>query len=90
MVLIDGRSFMAELPVKEGETFLFIGDSITDCGRRAPATPLGEGYVAYFVDIATSHRPERGIKWINKGIGGDNIGNLKGNCLPCHAAITSG
>lgn len=68
---------MAEFPVKDGETFLFIGDSITDCGRRDAAKPLGEGYVAYFVDIATSYCPERAIRWINKGIGGNTIGNLK-------------
>lgn len=69
---------MAEFPVKDGETFLLVGDSITDCGRRDQFAPLGEGYVAYFVDIVTSYHPERRIGWINKGIGGNTVVDLKG------------
>ena len=69
---------MAAFPVKDGQTFLLIGDSITDCGRRGQNAPLGEGYVAYFVDIATHHHPERKIRWINTGIGGNVVLDLKG------------
>ena len=69
---------MASFPVKDGGKFLLVGDSITDCGRRGQCAPLGEGYVAYFVDIATSHYPERRIDWINKGIGGNVVLDLDG------------
>ena len=31
--------------IKNRQTVLFIGDSITDCGRRAAERPLGNGYV---------------------------------------------
>jgi len=34
--------------IKSGEKVLFIGDSITDCGRRNEARPLGVGYVKLF------------------------------------------
>ena len=30
---------------------LFIGDSITDCGRRAEHAPLGSGYVRMFGEL---------------------------------------
>ncbi len=36
---------MSDFVVKDGQTILFIGDSITDCGRRGAEAPLGNGYV---------------------------------------------
>ena len=68
---------MAKFPVKDGQTFLFIGDSITDCGRRGPAAPFGDGYVSLFIDLVTSNHPDRGIRFINKGIGGDTVAGLR-------------
>jgi len=38
-------------PLLDGQTFLFIGDSITDCGRRGVNKPLGDGYVKFFHDL---------------------------------------
>jgi lysophospholipase L1-like esterase len=64
--------------VKNGQRFLFIGDSITDCGRRGPHYPLGEGYVALFSELMTARYPERKIDFINKGIGGNRIVDLEG------------
>jgi len=40
--------------IKSGEKFIFIGDSITDCGRRAEFAPLGNGYVFMVVNLATA------------------------------------
>ena len=42
---------MSEFPVRNGQTFLSIGDSITDCGRTENAGPYGLGYVRAFMDI---------------------------------------
>jgi len=58
-------------------TFLFIGDSITDCGRRGAEAPLGAGYVRAFTELATGHHPECNITWINKGIGGNKVSDLR-------------
>lgn len=58
-------------------TVLFIGDSITDCGRRGTEAPLGNGYVRTFTELATARWPERPIRWINKGIGGNRVSDLR-------------
>lgn len=68
---------MCELAVRSGQAFLFIGDSITDCGRRAEAAPLGNGYVSLLVDLVTARWPERAITWINQGIGGNKVTDLQ-------------
>ena len=68
---------MGELCVQDGQTLLFIGDSITDCGRRDSAAPLGNGYVKFFTELAMAYYPERDIQYINTGIGGNKITDLK-------------
>jgi len=69
---------MGDLAIRSGETFLFIGDSITDCGRRDAAAPFGDGYVKLVIDLVTARRPERDITWINQGIGGNRVTDLQG------------
>jgi len=68
---------MSDFPVPNGATFLFIGDSITDCDRTTYAAPHGNGYVRTFIDLVTYHHPERDIRWINRGVGGDVITGLQ-------------
>ncbi len=63
--------------LRNGETILFIGDSITDCGRRAEFAPLGNGYVKLFADLMTVREPAKAIAIINKGIGGDTVVGLR-------------
>ena len=65
------------LKIRSGETILFIGDSITDCGRRAAERPLGAGYVKMFADMVAIREPARKIAIINKGIGGDVVTGLR-------------
>ena len=65
------------LEIKDGQTILFIGDSITDCGRRAAERPLGNGYVKFFCDMLTIREPEKKINIINKGISGDTVTGLQ-------------
>ena len=59
------------MQIRSGRTVLFIGDSITDCGRRGADVPLGNGYVKLFANKLIIHHPKKAITVINKGIGGD-------------------
>ncbi|MFO7975391.1 MAG: SGNH/GDSL hydrolase family protein [Candidatus Hydrogenedentota bacterium] len=63
--------------LKNSETILFIGDSITDCGRRAEFSPLGNGYVKLFADLLAVREPGKALTIINKGIGGDTVKGLR-------------
>ncbi len=64
--------------LKDGQTLLFIGDSITDCGRRDPQhAPLGCGYVKIFSDFLCIREPEKKVTVINRGIGGNTVDNLR-------------
>ena len=68
---------MGDFWIQDGERMLFIGDSITDCGRRDRAVPLGDGYVSMFTELVTARYPERNIRWTNMGIGGNRTTHLK-------------
>ena len=64
--------------LKDGETILFIGDSITDCGRRDDQhRPMGVGYVSFVRDFLVIREPEKKIKVINTGIGGNTVEDLR-------------
>ena len=65
------------MKLKSGETILFIGDSITDCGRRTTDVPLGNGYVKLFTDMLIIREPKKTITILNKGIGGDIVIGLR-------------
>ncbi len=55
----------------------FIGDSITDCYRLAPAyTPLGSGYVHEIHRLLQAGYPELKLTVINRGISGDRVTDL--------------
>jgi lysophospholipase L1-like esterase len=64
---------MGELCVADGQKMVLIGDSITDCGRRDAAAPLGTGYVSLFVDLVMAKYPGRAIDFVNRGIGGNTV-----------------
>lgn len=59
-------------------TTLFIGDSITDCDRRSPEhRPLGCGYVKFYRDLQILRHPERAVRYLNRGIGGNTVDDLR-------------
>jgi len=62
--------------IQGGQKIVFIGDSITDCGRRGAERPLGSGYVKLFHDLMILREPEKRVMFINKGIGGDTVVGL--------------
>jgi lysophospholipase L1-like esterase len=60
-------------------TVLFQGDSITDGNRGRSEDPnhiLGHGYAFTIASTLAADYPERNLKFINKGISGDKIGDL--------------
>lgn len=66
------------------DKILFIGDSITDCGRSRPigkddgfGKGLGDGYVALFQQMLIADFPERKIEVLNLGCNGNRINDLQ-------------
>lgn len=56
---------------------VFFGDSITDCGRdRGDEKSLGNGYVKVLSDKLRPIYPDMDIELINKGVSGDEVGDL--------------
>jgi lysophospholipase L1-like esterase len=60
-------------------TLLFVGDSITDCGRdrESGGTDLGAGYVAQVQALLDAHHPEAKIRYLNTGISGNRVTDLE-------------
>lgn len=54
---------------------LFIGDSITDAGRRDDPEHLGHGYVRLVAQSLATRGDHRTV--LNRGVGGDRIGDLR-------------
>lgn len=57
--------------------WVFIGDSITDCGRRECPEQIGEGYVRMIRDWLRAAHPAPAPQVINKGISGNKITDLQ-------------
>jgi lysophospholipase L1-like esterase len=57
--------------LKDGETIVFLGDSITQQGAGE------KGYVTLFRQAIEKSRPDSGIKVIGAGIGGNKVPNLE-------------
>jgi lysophospholipase L1-like esterase len=69
---------MSNLALKDGDRYLFMGDSITDCGRRDdPAFPLGNGYPALVPGLVRAQAPALQVEWENRGIGGETLVELE-------------
>lgn len=70
------------MKLAKNDTLLFIGDSITDCGRQFPVgeggfNQLGYGYVAQVDALLNAVYPDLLIRTLNTGIGGDTVRHLK-------------
>jgi len=68
---------MADFAFQDGQTVVFAGDSITDCGRRAADRPYGSGYVRQTIDLITARYPGRRVRYCNEGIGGNTVRDLR-------------
>ncbi|MFC8225346.1 SGNH/GDSL hydrolase family protein [Streptomyces sp. NPDC057287] len=66
------------ISLRDSATVLFQGDSITDVGRLVePDSPLGNGYARLAADRVRSARPAAGITFVNRGVGGDGVSDLR-------------
>ena len=66
------------LRLQDNQTILFIGDSITDCGRsRENPAVLGNGYVDMIANRLNTDYPEFNLSFLNFGISGNRVKNLK-------------
>jgi lysophospholipase L1-like esterase len=69
--------------IQPNTRLLFIGDSITDCGRARPfgeggfELALGNGYVSLVDAALTSTYPDFRIRIVNMGVSGNTIRDLK-------------
>ncbi|MBI3923430.1 MAG: SGNH/GDSL hydrolase family protein [Armatimonadetes bacterium] len=68
---------MSDFALQDGQTVVFIGDSITDCGRRSEQAPYGGGYVKATIDLITAKYPQRKVRYFNEGIGGNTVEDLR-------------
>ena len=84
----SGQLDMTDLKLQDGQTVLFIGDSITDCGRARPVGRiggegpgyfggLGEGYVSLVDSMLAATCPGRTIQVLNAGISGNRVTDLE-------------
>jgi acyl-CoA thioesterase I len=84
---------MAVIPVKD-MSILFIGDSITDCGRRAdPSRPMGHGYAFMVSSRLSALYPDLDLKFVNRGVSGDRAGDLAArwqwDCIKLRPSLVS-
>jgi len=68
--------------LKQGQTLVMIGDSITDCERARPRGEglfgaIGKGYVAAVEAQLNVRYPERRIRVVNMGTSGNTVRDLK-------------
>ena len=69
------------MQLKDGETIVFAGDSVTDCGRKRPVGEglwegVGNGYVRQIDNILGVAYPEMLFRIINAGISGNTSRDL--------------
>ncbi|GGD84272.1 SGNH/GDSL hydrolase family protein [Paenibacillus nasutitermitis] len=64
--------------IDDNAIVLFQGDSITDAGRnREDGNSLGSGYANLATALFTSKYPQKQVRFLNRGIGGDRVVDLE-------------
>jgi lysophospholipase L1-like esterase len=67
---------------RDGQRVVFIGDSITDCGRRDVCAPYGDGYVSLVRAFTSARHPDTRLTWVNHGVSGDTVRHLAARWEP--------
>ena len=71
----DPRRPLSPAVVAAGtRTIVFLGDSVTDCGRRAEHAPLGDGYVSIVAERMS--RDGAAPRIVNAGVNGNRVRDL--------------
>jgi len=66
-----------KIELKQNDTIVFIGDSITDADRLERAyKPFGNGYVHFAANHLLAKYPEYNLRIINTGISGNTVRDL--------------
>ncbi len=67
--------------IENGKTILLSGDSVTDCGRARPygdyVSGLGGGYPQNLHTLITATCPEKRLRLVNAGIGGETSRDVR-------------
>ncbi len=89
------------MKINDRDTVIFLGDSVTDCGREPGDNgegPLGSnayggGYPRFFSSLYKVMHPERQVRFINKGIGGNQtrhvLARLQKDVLDYHPDVVT-
>ena len=80
--------------IKDNSIVLFQGDSVTDCGRsRENDDDLGSGYPNMVAAWFSAAYPEKNVKFINRGVGGNRVRDLVGrweeDCINLKPSLVS-
>ncbi len=80
--------------LEDGVTVLFQGDSITDADRaRFYPDDLGRGYAQMAAGWFGARYPERRVRFLNRGVGGDRVADLlarwEADCLALRPDVLS-
>lgn len=74
-------------------TILFQGDSITEAHRCTEDEDMGTGYAMMVANRVLSEFPEKKVRFLNRGVGGDRVHDLKNrwqkDCLNLEPDIVS-
>ncbi|OXM87990.1 SGNH/GDSL hydrolase family protein [Paenibacillus rigui] len=65
------------MPFQAKDRIVFIGDSITDKGRKKDPLKLGSGYVRMIHDYLSLEYPQLALKIINEGVSGNRVIDLE-------------
>ena len=71
------QASLMTLPLSRNSLWVFIGDSITDGGRRQCPEEVGSGYVRQIRDWLRASAPGSAPQIVNKGISGNTISDLQ-------------
>ncbi len=84
--------------IQQNDRVLFMGDSVTDCGRGRPESggsesDLGSGYPAIIAAWYSALHPEKCVTFFNRGISGNRVRDLRArwqkDCLDLHPTLVS-
>ncbi len=94
----EKRKTGKKIKLEKGDTILFQGDSVTDCGRSRDVNAnfmakIGPGYPQFVVTRLITEYPEYNLKFINRGVSGNKVFQLqerwKEDCLNIKPDILS-